>query len=75
MCRAKDGVQARPCGPEVLEQQDLAERVARGDRHHGEPHVLGAVVEAQAAREEAVAVGDLDELAGLGARRRPAPAP
>ncbi len=68
MWRAKDGVQARPCGPEILEQEHLAERVARGDRHHREAHVLGAVVEAQAAGEEAVAVGDLDELAGLGPR-------
>jgi hypothetical protein len=30
--------------------------------------VLGAVVEAQAPGEEAVAIGDLDELARLGTR-------
>ncbi len=59
------GRAGEPVGAKILEEQDLAQGVAGGHRHHREPHVLGAVVEAEAAGEEAVAVGDLHELAGL----------
>src|SRR6266851_3878980 len=53
---------------EILEEQDLPESVARGDGEHGHPHVLGPVVDAQATREEPVAVGVLDQVPRLGAR-------
>src|SRR5499433_2246825 len=54
---------------EILEEQDLPEGVARGYRHHGEAHVLGPIVEAEPAREETVAVGDLEEMTRLRPRR------
>ena len=59
---------------EILQEQDLLLRVAAGDRDDRGAHPLGAVVSAQAAGEQAVAVGVLDHVlvrrpgAGEGAR-------
>src|SRR5438132_1639582 len=52
----------------ILKEQDLPESVARGDGEHGHAHVLGPVVDAQASREEPVAVGVVDQMPRLGAR-------
>src|SRR5437899_12846755 len=42
--------------------------VPRGDRHDGHPDSLGTVVEAESAREEPVAEGDVQQVAAAGAR-------
>ena len=60
-------------GPKILEEQDLPQGVPRRHGHHGQPHVLGTVVKAQPSREETVAVGNLYQLAGLGAPRGEGP--
>ena len=57
-------------GAEVADQQHLSRRVPAGGRDHGRAHPLDAVVEAEAAGEEAVAEGDVDECARGAARRR-----
>ena len=54
---------------EILEQLRLARRVAAGSGDDGAAEPLGAVVEAEAAGEEAVAVGDVDDGARPGPRR------
>ena len=61
------GCGAEPGGPQVLQQQDLARGVAgrRGD--DAEADALGAVVEAQAAGEQAVAERVLQRVARAGA--------
>ena len=55
-------------GLEVLDQLDLALGHAARHRHHGAAEALGAVVRAEAAGEQAVAVGDVDEVARPPAR-------
>ena len=57
---------------EVLHQHDLAVGVAAGDREDGAAVGLGAVVQPQAAGEEAVAVGDLDDVVRRHAAHREA---
>src|SRR5206468_7712350 len=56
-----------PLWTEILEQEELAQGVPRGHRHDRQPHVLRAVVEAETAGEEPVAVSDVDHVTGLGA--------
>jgi hypothetical protein len=56
-------------GLEVLDQLDLLLGLPAGHRHHRAAQALGAVVRAQAAREQAVAVGDVDHVAGTAAGR------
>ena len=62
--RAADGGAA-----EVLQQQDLLLRVAAGDGDDRSAHALRAVVRAQAAGEQAVAVCVLDHVLARDARR------
>ncbi len=50
---------------EVLHDHELALGVAAADRDHGRAQSLGAVVRPQAAGEEAVAVGVLDDVAAM----------
>ena len=50
--------------PEVLEQHDLAFGQAAGQRQHGHAQTLRPVVEAEAAGEQAVAVGVVQDVAG-----------
>ncbi|MNE87715.1 hypothetical protein D3C80_1849490 [compost metagenome] len=54
-------------GLEVADQLDLLLGLAAGHRDHGAAQALGAVVGAQAAGEQAVAVGDVDAIAGAAA--------
>jgi hypothetical protein len=49
--------------PEVLQQQMMPRGISRRDRHDGHPDALGAVVEAEAAGEEPVAEGDVQQVA------------
>ena len=49
---------------EVADQHDLPLGHAAGDRDDGAAERLGAVVRAEAAGEQAVAVGDMDDVAG-----------
>ena len=58
---------------EILEQLRLARRVPSRRRHDGASEPLGAVVEAEAAGEEPVAVGDMDDRAWPGSGRRERP--
>ena len=60
-------------GAEVLEQHDLAPGVAAGHGDHRGPQAFGAVVGAQAAGEQAVAVGVVDDIAPVGAGRGQGP--
>ena len=55
---------------EVLQQEMMARGVARGDRHDGHADPLRPVVEAEPAREEPIAEGDVEEIAATRARRR-----
>jgi len=55
---------------EVLQQEMVARRVTRGDRHDGHADTLGTVVEAEPSREEAVAEGDVQQVAAARARGR-----
>src|SRR6266403_5877943 len=48
----------------------VARGVARGDRYDGHADPLGPVVEAEPAREEPIAEGDVEEIAATRARRR-----
>src|SRR5207249_8431387 len=57
-------------GLEVLQQQMVARRVARRDRHDGHAEALGAVVEAEPAREETVAERDVQQVAAARAGGR-----
>src|SRR4029078_4802060 len=61
---------AEDLGAEVLEQLSLARRVAAGRGDHGAAEALGAVVEAQAAGEESVAGGDVEDRSRAGSGRR-----
>src|SRR5581483_3370439 len=54
---------------EVGEQPHLALRHAARHRHHGAAEPLRAVMRAEAAGEEPVAVGDVDDVAGASAGR------
>ena len=54
---------------EVLDQRHLALRHAAGDRNDGAAEPLGAVVGAKPAGEEAVAIGDVQDVAGASAGR------
>jgi hypothetical protein len=56
--------------PKVLQEELVAGGVAGGDRDHGHADSLGAVVEAEPAREEPVAEGDVQKIAPARARRR-----
>jgi hypothetical protein len=56
-------------GLEVLDQLDLLLGLPARHRHHGAAQALGAVVRAQAAGEQAIAVGDVDHVAGTAAGR------
>ena len=56
----------------VAHEHDLAFGVAARDGQHGAAEALAAVVEAEAAREESVAVGDLDHVARADAVHREA---
>jgi hypothetical protein len=47
----------------------VAGRVAGRDRHDRQADALGAVVEAEPAREETVTEGDVQHVAGTGAGR------
>ena len=49
-------------GLEVLDQLDLALGLAATERHHGQAQPLGAVVRAQPAGEQAVAVADVHHV-------------
>ena len=51
-------------GLEVLDQLHLLFGLAAGHRNHGAAQPFSAVVRAQAAGEQAVAVGDMDHVAG-----------
>ena len=55
-------------GAEVLDQAHLARRHPPRGRHHGAAQPLGAVMRAEPAGEEPVAVGDVHHVAGPGAR-------
>ena len=55
---------AQDVGAEVLQQRDLPLGAAAGQRHHGAAEPLGAVVRAETAGEQAVAVGVVHDLAG-----------
>ncbi len=50
---------------EVAHQRELAVGVAAGDRQHGPTEPLAAVVQAETAGEQPVAVGVLQHVAGL----------
>ena len=65
--RRRDGGHA-----EVAHEHDLALGVAARDGQHGAAESLAAVVEAEAAGEESVAVGDLDHVARADAVHREA---
>src|SRR6266849_3323489 len=56
--------------PEILQQEMVARGVPGGDRYHGHADALGAVVEAEPAREEPVAEGDVEQVAAVRARGR-----
>jgi hypothetical protein len=60
---------AKDLRAEIFEQLRLPRRVATRCWDNGAAEALGSVVEAEAAGEEAVAVGDVDERARPGARR------
>src|SRR5262249_7000754 len=66
-------------GAEILEQLRLPRRVATGSWNDRAAEPLGSVMEAEAAGEEAIAVGDVDERArptsGRGQRTRAAVRP
>ena len=51
----------------IAHEHDLTFGVAAGDGKHGAAHALAAVVETKPAREESVAVGHLDHVAGADA--------
>ncbi len=55
-------------GPEIGDQLDLLLGLAAGDRDHRAAELLGAVMRAQPAGEQAVAVGHLHDVAGAPAR-------
>ncbi len=55
-------------GLEVGDQLDLALGHAARHRHHGAPQPLGAVMRAQAAGEQAIAVDHVDQVARPAAR-------
>ena len=57
-------------GLEVLDQLDLALGHAARHRHHGAAEPLGAVVRAEAAGEQAVAVDHVHDVARAARRRR-----
>ena len=59
-----DGVTMMMFGFRSLDQLDLLLGLAARHRDHGAAGALGAVVRAEAAGEEAVAVGDVDHVAG-----------
>ena len=52
---------------EIAHKHDLTFGVAAGDGKHGAAHALAAVMETESAREESVAVGHLDHVAGADA--------
>ena len=65
--RAGDGVDAQ-----IAHQHDLALSVASACRQHRAAHSFAAVVQTEAAREESVAVADLQHVAGADAVHREA---
>ena len=64
---------AEDLGAEILEQLRLARRVPARRRHDGAAEPLGAVVDAETAGEEAVAVRDVHTRARAGSGRRERP--
>ena len=66
---------AQHVGAEILQQRDLPLGAAAGHRHDRAAEPLGAVMRAEAAGEQAVAVGVVHDVAGPRARRRRASAP
>ena len=56
-------------GPEIVDELHLPLGHAAGDRHHGAAELLGAVVYAEPAGEEAIAIGIVDDHAGAAAGR------
>ena len=64
-----DGVTMMIVGLEVVDQLHLPLGLPAGHRDHRAAQPLGAVVRAEAAGEQAVAVGDVDDVAGAPAGR------
>ena len=54
---------AQHAGAEILQQRDLPLGHAAGHRHHGAAEPLGAVVRAEPAGEQAVAIGVVHDVA------------
>ena len=57
---------AEKIGAEILQNLNLPLGVAGGNRQGGRPHVLGTIMQPQAAGEQAVAVGDVDDVLSSG---------
>ena len=51
-------------GRKSVDQLHLAGGLPAGDGHHGAAQVFGAVMDAEAAGEQAVAMGDVEDVAG-----------
>ena len=64
------GSTAKAVHREILHQHDLLVGLAAGHGHHHHPQLFAAIVEAEAAGEQAVAEADLQALARMHAGRR-----